>query len=120
MTGLRLLTVPSCRDRAVCICVGGSRIRRRIADLYSKCGVALLDIRRTKQLAVLLSKSRQDSIIMAETAELHTRSEDKRNMALRRMWTELGKRNPLYQGSNISNGLSKTIQDAPNKSTFKN
>ena len=33
--------------------------------------------------------------------------------------TELGQRSPLYRGIKIWNGLSKTIQDAPSKFTFK-
>ena len=58
-------------------------------------------------------------ITRAEAAELRTRSEYKRNIPLPRMRTELGKRSPLYRGFKIWNGLSKTIQDAPSKFTFK-
>ena len=29
------------QNRALCICVGGSRIRRRVADLHTECGIDL-------------------------------------------------------------------------------
>ena len=56
----------------------------------SECGVELLDARITKQLyiAVLMymyKKSRQDTITGAEAAELRTRSEYNRHMALPRI-----------------------------------
>ena len=40
------------QNRALCrpICVCGSRIRRRIADLHTECDIDLLEVRRTKQL----------------------------------------------------------------------
>ena len=108
------------QNRALCICVGGSRTRRRVADLHTECSVDLLEVRRTKQLAVLMyKKSRQCTAIRAEAAELRTRSEYKRNIPLPRMRTELGKRSPLYRGLKIWNGLSKTMQDAPSKFIFK-
>ena len=32
------------QNRALCICVGGSRIRRRVADLHTECGIDLLEL----------------------------------------------------------------------------